>query len=50
MREGILRGFVEERERERDEGNEWLECFSGSLTETLSSFRTVCQKRENEEK
>ena len=46
MWEGILRGFVEE----RDEGNWWLKCFFGSSTEVLSSAGTVCHERKMGEK
>ncbi|CAL9001713.1 unnamed protein product [Prunus brigantina] len=46
---GILqRGLVEHEEKER---KMWLECFFGSLTETLSSVKAACQKgklREND--
>ncbi|CAL2270349.1 unnamed protein product [Prunus armeniaca] len=35
--------------KEREKGMGGLSVSSGSLTETLSSVRTICQKRENGE-
>ena len=43
----MQRGLVEHKEKER---KRWLECFSGSLTETLSSVRTACQDGKLREK
>ena len=43
----MQRGLVEHEEKER---KWWLECFSGSLTETLSSVRTACQEGKLREK
>ena len=43
----MQRGLVEHKEKER---KRWLECFSGSLTETLSSVRTACQEGKPREK
>ena len=43
----MQRGMVEHEEKET---KWWLEYFSGSLTETLSSVRTACQEGKLREK